>query len=165
MTCRDDRVTPDRFLRRFFLLQDRASSPRCVSAEAAVRGTFEEARAGELWRLWSLGVMGQVEQAEGVLSVEVARIYYLGLSNAHFSIVARSGGAVATREVAEREAPDEAADLQSFCDWRRVAKQVLGEASPSAQRACRDALFKVRMAVADEIRRRQEEEPDDDGSD
>lgn len=164
--CQNDnkRQGPDGFLRRFFQLQERSAAPRCVSAEATIRGTFEAARSADLWRLWALGVMRQVEAAEGARAVDVARRYYLGLSNAHFSIVARTGGAVTARAVGGRETPDEAADLQSFCDWRRMAVDVLGQSTPAAQRACRDALTNVRLAVAEELRRREDEEPSDDGS-
>ena len=149
-------TNPDAFLRRFFLLQDRASSPRCVSAEAVVRGTLEQALEAEAWRAWSLAIIARVEREVGARAVEVARHYYMGLSNAHFSIVARTGGAVSTREVGHRATPDEAADLQSFCDWRRVALAVCGADDAPLQRACREALLDVRVAVSMELARRQD---------
>lgn len=152
----------DRFLRRFFRLQERAASTKCVSAEAATRGTFEEAKGSETWRLWSIGVMGRVETVVGPQAVEVARHYYLGISNAHFSVVARSGGQVTARELGQQETPDQAADLQSFCDWRRVALDVLKVASRSAQVACQKALMDVRAEVRLELDRRAEEEEEED---
>lgn len=152
----------DRFLRRHFLLQERAASAKACSAEAVVRGTAAEAQASEIFRLWAIGVVGTVEKALGVKAIEVARLYYTGLTNAHFSIVARSGGHVASREVGQGESPDEAADLQSFCDWRAVARTVFDREDRAAQTACRGALMDVRQAIQLELDRREEEEETDD---
>lgn len=50
------------FLHRFFRESERCRAPRCVSAEAESRGTYDGALRAADWRIYSLIVMGRAEK-------------------------------------------------------------------------------------------------------
>lgn len=117
-------MTTDAFLSRFYRASERRGSPRTVSLETRAHGgvTLEQAEHAADAYVWALCLVS----AAGLTALEadVLRTYYLWLTPAHVSIVERRWGNTASVEVAVtpyRGTPLEAADLQSFCDWGKLA--------------------------------------------
>lgn len=156
-------MSVDLFLRRYFSTSARRARPGCVSLEARTGGsTFEQAQDREASHLFALSVMGHLERA-GTLtptSVEVLRRYYLHLSDEHVVLLKACGGGRHTMSIGAGESPPpdvgvEESDLQSFCNWTKLARAV---GIPSAKLA-RKVWGDARQAVWLELERRRSASP------
>lgn len=136
----------DVFLYRHFAASERASSPRCVSAEAAVRGGFEGARSAEDWRLWALSVMGRAHLTEA--QERVLRAVYLHLGQEHYEVMVRQGRVV-QRALASREAARPEAEVATWTNWSSIARLVFGRRTGATDRQVRRLWLDARQLVAD----------------
>ena len=151
-------VSVDLFLRRYFATCARRARPGCVSLEArSGGGTLEQAQDAEAAHIYALTVMGKLER-EGRLTpqcVNVLQRYYLGLSNDHvvMSKACMTGRSTVHLNPGESPPPGiEAEDLQSFCNWSRLARDV-GLKNAKAAREC---WADARQAVWLELERRRD---------
>lgn len=123
-------MTTDAFLLAYFAASERRASPRTVSLETRAEGggTLEQAQHADARYTWALAVMGPVERALTPRQLAVLRGYYLRLTPAHVSIVARTWrgaqGVVSASPLRPGDTPLPAADLQSMCDWHALASAV-----------------------------------------
>lgn len=153
-------VSVDTFLRRHFATSARRARPGCVSLEArSGGGTFEQAQEGEARYLFSLSVMGHLE-GSGQLSPaarETLRHYYMHLSDEHVVLLKASQDGRHTMTIGPGESPPpdvgiEEEDLQSFCNWTRLAQAVGLKSGKQARKVWSDA----RQAVWLELERRRQ---------
>lgn len=149
----------DRFLALYFRAQERRGSPRAASMEAREGGSGGAGSAEDADSLYvaAMALMGTLTR-RGALTprgYDVLRAVYLHLTPAHFSLVVRQTSVTAS-EIGPGRSPDPAADVQSWCDWKVLARVAgLGE-GPGAAAKAREVWRLARLVVDDELRGRDE---------
>jgi len=132
----------DRFLRAYFATSDRRSRPGCVSVEARGPGaTLEQAANAEARHVFALTVMGHLERSQCLAPVHiwVLRRYYLWLNPQHVALLRMGDTGRHTMSIGAGESPPpgvglEESDLQSWCDWAALARDVGLKNGRDAQR-------------------------------
>ncbi len=123
----------DRFLARYFRTRERRASPRSVPLDGA-RATFEQVQAAEAWFTAAVALMGRAERAMEPGDLQVLARYYLNLSNAHVAPL-------------KRELEGDEVDLQSYVDWRQMARDAGLPPGPGSVRRMQEAWRRGREGV------------------